>query len=292
MPSNRKYLFYKSGQLSSEMSSGLDVTLLSADDIPLAERSAKTMLMASNAQRSIVNANRNNCKDIIYTAYGHSQMHCILGFTGQRYDRFTKCYLLGNGYRAFSPCIMRFFSADSLSPFGSRTLNAYAYCMGDPINRDDASGHMWRATKTRTKKMYTAAKARFKKPDYRDEANAALASSPELNAKYGHVIGAPGVTRKHYKAIALIPKIETSLEEHKQTAFRNLRLWKREDALPLDSENIDMEKYLDFEDFLNYSGLTLDLHKYEERLKHFTPSSSTSQAAIDQIRKGWETFES
>jgi len=36
---------------------------------------------------------------------------------------------------------MRFNSPDSLSPFGDGGLNGYAYCVGDPVNRSDPTGH-------------------------------------------------------------------------------------------------------------------------------------------------------
>ena len=49
--------------------------------------------------------------------------------------------MLGNGYRAFNPVLMRFNSPDSWSPFGEGGLNAYVYCIGDPVNRDDPTGH-------------------------------------------------------------------------------------------------------------------------------------------------------
>lgn len=49
-------------------------------------------------------------------------------------------YLLGNGVRAYSPQLMRFCSTDALSPFHRGGLNAYAYCLGDPVNRNDPSG--------------------------------------------------------------------------------------------------------------------------------------------------------
>lgn len=141
-------LILQNGQLSSEIGNGQSVTLFSASNTPLAERSAETTLLAENSQSSIVNSSsRNSRKYLSYTAYGHGQTDLILGYTGQRYDRLTNCYHLGNGYRAFSPQIMRFLSPDSLSPFRNRTLNAYAYCMGDPINRHDPSGHTWKALK-------------------------------------------------------------------------------------------------------------------------------------------------
>jgi hypothetical protein len=49
--------------------------------------------------------------------------------------------LLGNGYRAYNPRLMRFHSPDSWSPFGGGGLNAYMYCVGDPVNRSDPTGH-------------------------------------------------------------------------------------------------------------------------------------------------------
>lgn len=50
--------------------------------------------------------------------------------------------MLGNGYRAYNPVLMRFNQPDSLSPFGQDGLNAYAYCQGDPVNRQDPSGRI------------------------------------------------------------------------------------------------------------------------------------------------------
>ena len=63
------------------------------------------------------------------------------GFKGERPDQVTGYYLLGNGYRAFNPVLMRFNSPDSWSPFGEGGLNAYAYCLGDPVNRVELDGH-------------------------------------------------------------------------------------------------------------------------------------------------------
>lgn len=75
-----------------------------------------------------------------YSAYGACAGARNIAFTGQMVDRLTGCYHLGNGRRTYNPVLMRFHSADSLSPFSEGGLNAYAYCGGDPINRVDPSG--------------------------------------------------------------------------------------------------------------------------------------------------------
>ncbi|WP_256659282.1 RHS repeat-associated core domain-containing protein [Pseudomonas sp. F16(2018)] len=76
-----------------------------------------------------------------YTAFGYrSLVSGLLGFNGQLQDPQTGGYLLGNGYRAYSPVLMRFLSPDSVSPFGKGDCNSYAYCSGDPVNAIDPSG--------------------------------------------------------------------------------------------------------------------------------------------------------
>ena len=80
-----------------------------------------------------------------YSPYGaHSSSgHPLLGFTGQPVDRVSGCYHLGNGRRAYNPVLMRFQSADTVSPFGRGGINSYAYCGADPVNRTDPSGRSW-----------------------------------------------------------------------------------------------------------------------------------------------------
>ncbi|MBB6116468.1 RHS repeat-associated protein [Rahnella inusitata] len=63
------------------------------------------------------------------------------GFNGERHDPLTGSSHLGNGYRAYSPVLMRFTCPDSLSPFGKGGINAYVYCEADPVNNVDPSGH-------------------------------------------------------------------------------------------------------------------------------------------------------
>ena len=81
-----------------------------------------------------------------YSPYGYRSnsraLSSLLGFNGERPETLTGHYVLGNGYRAYNPVLMRFNSPDSLSPFGAGGVNAYAYCLGDPVNRNDQTGHV------------------------------------------------------------------------------------------------------------------------------------------------------
>jgi RHS repeat-associated protein len=108
--------------------------------------SYKTILLATDQQRSVLNAlHPNRPHTIAYTPYGHRPREnglCnVLGFNGELPDPLTGHYHLGNGYRQFNPVLMRFNSPDSWSPFGEGGLNAYVYCLGDPVNRVELNGH-------------------------------------------------------------------------------------------------------------------------------------------------------
>ena len=63
-----------------------------------------------------------------------------LAYNGQLLP-VSGAYLLGHGYRAYNPMLMRFHSPDSWSPLGAGGLNCYCYCNGDPVNAADPTGH-------------------------------------------------------------------------------------------------------------------------------------------------------
>ncbi|WP_161959252.1 RHS repeat-associated core domain-containing protein, partial [Pseudomonas ovata] len=75
----------------------------------------------------------------------------LSGYNGEMLDSATGWYLLGKGYRAYDPALMRFHSPDSLSPFGSGGLNPYTYCLGNPIALHDPTGHFASSTSSRTR---------------------------------------------------------------------------------------------------------------------------------------------
>ncbi|MGE8454655.1 MAG: RHS repeat-associated core domain-containing protein, partial [Pseudomonadales bacterium] len=49
-------------------------------------------------------------------------------------------YLLGRGYRAYNPSLMRFHSPDNSAP-EQAGINPYVYCLGNPVMWQDPTGH-------------------------------------------------------------------------------------------------------------------------------------------------------
>jgi len=144
--------YYLNDRLATEIQGSVQRSIMQHKDQLLAQLqrqsgTAQTRLLATDSQRSVLNMlNANPPSSFTYTPYGHrplgSGLLSLLGFNGERPDPVTGHYLLGNGYRAFNPILMRFNSPDSWSPFGKGGLNAYAYCVGDPVNRYDPTGHV------------------------------------------------------------------------------------------------------------------------------------------------------
>ncbi|MFJ2447630.1 RHS repeat-associated core domain-containing protein [Pseudomonas sp. NPDC087626] len=143
--------FYCKSRLATEIQGAIGFSVFQNSDLLLAQHknqggSVKSTLLATDLQRSVLHAVTADQQQhpIAYSPYGHHQaesgLTSLLGFNGERPDAVTGHYLLGNGYRAFNPVLMRFNSPDSLSPFGKGGTNSYAYCLGDPINKYDSSG--------------------------------------------------------------------------------------------------------------------------------------------------------
>jgi RHS repeat-associated protein len=143
--------FYQDGNLANQIKGANSSTFIRGDDVVLAELKAgadpKSLLLASDMKNSVQSeVSRAGRKDVVYSPYGHraddASVSSQLGYNGERREGKTGRYLLGNGYRAFSPVLMRFNSPDSWSPFGDGGMNAYVYSEGDSINNVDPSGHV------------------------------------------------------------------------------------------------------------------------------------------------------
>ncbi|MGE8065832.1 RHS repeat-associated core domain-containing protein [Pseudomonas sp. NPDC089569] len=144
--------FYRDGDLANQVQGANSSTFMRGDGVVLAEHQAgadpKSLMLAFDQKNSVCNEIGNGtANDIAYSAYGHPSaersVSTHLGYNGEFREAQTGWQLLGNGYRAYNPVLMRFHSADSWSPFGEGGVNAYAYCEGDSINRKDPTGHSW-----------------------------------------------------------------------------------------------------------------------------------------------------
>ena len=107
------------------------------------------MVESRTISSALLMAQANSEKRIrAYCAYGYRapEKGVLTGFNGECWESVSHGYLLGNGYRLYSPILRRFLSVDSYSPFGEGGLNTYTYCAGDPVNRIDPSGHKFSVT--------------------------------------------------------------------------------------------------------------------------------------------------
>jgi len=143
--------FYCKSRLATEIRGATQRSVFQQGEQLLGEQNrqgdiVESSLLATDQMCSILQVViENRRSSFVYSPYGHcssgGSLLNSLGFNGERPDSITGHFLLGNGYRAFNPVLMRFNSPDNLSPFGKGGLNAYSYCAGDPVNRYDPSGH-------------------------------------------------------------------------------------------------------------------------------------------------------
>ncbi|WP_416769962.1 RHS repeat-associated core domain-containing protein [Pseudomonas sp. RHF3.3-3] len=147
--------FYCKSRLASEIQGAIAYSFFRTDDWLLAQRRRKgehqdTGLLATDQPGSVLKfLGEAQAEAMVYSPYGQRTpgggLSSLLGFNGERAEPVTGHYLLGDGYRAFNPVLMRFNSPDSQSPFDKGGINAYAYCGLNPVGNIDPTGHFyWR----------------------------------------------------------------------------------------------------------------------------------------------------
>ncbi|MBF8668960.1 hypothetical protein IR012_01200 [Pseudomonas putida] len=140
---------YQGYRLTSTRDADLLTEYLYAGDRPLGLQrpacSADNRLFVTDAPNSVVGeCSGDQLHDNTYTASGGSldneQLVGLLGFNGEARERALGWMLLGRGYRAYNPWLMRFHSPDSAAPEYAG-INPYVYCGNNPVNWHDPSGH-------------------------------------------------------------------------------------------------------------------------------------------------------
>lgn len=143
--------FYRESRLTTSIQGASHHSVVQTEDLLLALRrvdSGQVLfdVLATDQQHSVlcsIEATQDTA--FAYSPYGFRPSQTASqgtpGFTGQMLDPLTGHYGLGNGIRAYNPKLMRFNCPDTLSPFGAGGLNSYAYCVGDPVNYSDPTGH-------------------------------------------------------------------------------------------------------------------------------------------------------
>lgn len=142
--------FYRGQRFISERHDNAGWSLIEAAGRLIGQRShdghLTHALFATDGSESVLAvADESGLAASAYSPYGERAAPAAdryPGFNGQRSEAQTGWYLLGNGYRAFNPAFRRFHSPDNFSPFGGGGLNPYVYCLGDPINFTDPTGHL------------------------------------------------------------------------------------------------------------------------------------------------------
>ncbi len=143
--------YYHAGRVANEVSGENSSSVVRHGGALVGQQqlgsNAGAQLFGTDQQQSVLaTLDKEQLTDCAYSPYGHRPaeggLFSLAGFNGEQLDPVTGLYLLGNGYRAYSPTLMRFLAPDSMSPFGAGGLNAYSYCLGDPVNRVDPTGHI------------------------------------------------------------------------------------------------------------------------------------------------------
>ncbi|GAB7529476.1 RHS repeat-associated core domain-containing protein [Pseudomonas sp. 3A(2025)] len=142
--------FYQDNDLSCAVQGDRQVRLLHGPQGVAGQQQvgddSQNLLLMGDANGSVrVEQQVDAVRTAVYSAYGErysrQPLQSLTGYNGEVQDPASGWYLLGKGYRAYEPGLMRFHSPDSLSPFGSGGLNPYTYCLGNPIALRDPTGH-------------------------------------------------------------------------------------------------------------------------------------------------------
>lgn len=157
---------YQGYNLSATLERGMLTQYLLDGERPLAQQSIPTSeatpgqvhavdsrLLLTDAANSVIGEYaEDGLHTARYSAYGEQAdtevLQTLLAFNGEVREHAVGWYLLGRGYRAYNPDLMRFHSPDSLAPEESG-INPYVYALGNPVQWRDPTGHRASAMSSR-----------------------------------------------------------------------------------------------------------------------------------------------
>lgn len=143
---------YQNERLHSTVEGTVLTQYLYDGDRPLglqqhADAGATRLLLTTMSNSVLAESSKDALTTANYNAYGGRdqsgqtpELQGLLAFNGEARERALGWYLLGRGYRAYNPELMRFHSPDAM-PQEIAGINPYTYCLGDPVNWRDPTGH-------------------------------------------------------------------------------------------------------------------------------------------------------
>lgn len=140
---------YEGYRVSSTLRDGVLTQYLYAGEIPLGlqqsgEANQTRLYMTSNNNSVLAECTTDGTvHEANYSAYGEveeGKLLGLLGFNAEAREQALGWYLLGRGYRAYNPGLMRFHSPDNMDPEVAG-INPYVYCLGNPVMWQDPTGH-------------------------------------------------------------------------------------------------------------------------------------------------------
>ena len=140
---------YEGYRLSTVSQGGEQAHYLHGDSHPLGlQNPAKPqdthLLLTDNAASVTAEYGAAGVSETHWSLYGErgedDTLQSLLAFNGEIREQQLDWYLLGRGYRAYNPGLMRFHSPDSLAQ-EEVGVNPYLYALGNPVNWRDPTGH-------------------------------------------------------------------------------------------------------------------------------------------------------
>ncbi|WP_350298365.1 RHS repeat-associated core domain-containing protein [Pseudomonas putida] len=222
-PDTPKY-FYQTSKLTTVIGNDQKRSILRIGTLPLAESAGKeagsSQLFATDEMDSVlvVSTPDGKQKNHTYTPFGYNDKlpsgSPAIGFNGEFILDNIHLYLLGQGHRGFSTEMRRFIGPDNAeSPFARGGVNAFAYCVNDPVNRKDETG-MWGIFKPRTWFRSNQAKMDQRLASIKIINETMKEQTDDLNNL---------VARKKYEGQTVTPRIDAARKSLQKTLDRGLR---------------------------------------------------------------------